>query len=73
LDGINVFRPQEFFIEVMDFLNKFGLALDGTATHASVELVKIDIQFNRNVRQAFLSRGNEQEFAKTFFFFETYA
>jgi hypothetical protein len=50
-------------------LNKFGLALDGNATHAYFELVKIDLQLNRNVRQTFLSIGNEKEFVKTFFFF----
>jgi hypothetical protein len=53
-------------------LNKFGLALDGNATHAYFELVKIDLQL-RNVRQTFLSIDNEKEFVKTFFFFETYA
>ncbi|KAJ3616698.1 hypothetical protein Zmor_009081 [Zophobas morio] len=51
---------------------KYGLVLDRKATHACFELVKIDLQLNRNVKQAFfLSRGKEQEFAERLYFSET--
>jgi hypothetical protein len=53
------------------YMDKFGLALDGNATHAYFEPVKLGVQLDRNGMQAFSSRGMEQEFAETLYFSQT--